>query len=255
MAEILTFTLWAPMAGMGDVAVGERRVGGNRPARSAILGLTAAALGIDRDDASALAALDEGYGLALLVERPGDLLLDYHTTQLPKPGRDRRKATRRDELADPMRLNTILTLREYRTDPWSTVALWARRSAPYPLERLKDGLERPRFTLYFGRKACPLGLPTSPRIVAAASVAEAFQERDRNRPEVEHETRAGLSIHGPRMLYADTDAQADGGPGLGGELIRVERRRDVALNRRRWQFGLRDELVARLSSAAPAGGG
>jgi len=255
MAEFLVFTLWAPMAAMGDVAVGERRVGGNRPARSAVLGLVAAAIGVERDDEAGLSALSDGYGMALLVERTGDLLQDYHSTQIPKPGRHRRKATRCEELADPKRLNTILTLREYRTDPWSSVALWARPSAPYPLGRLGEALDRPRFTLYFGRKACPLGLPASPKLLDAASVAEAFRVHDKARPEAEREIRHRLRIRGPGRLYADADARSEGGPTLGGELARIERRRDVAVNRRRWQFGMRDELVARAGAAAPSGSG
>lgn len=253
MAEFLVFTLWAPMAAMGDVAVGERRVGGNRPARSAVLGLVAAAMGIERGDEAGLSTLSNGYGMALLVERTGDLLQDYHSTQIPKPVRYRRKATRREELADPERLNTILTLREYRTDPWSSVALWARRAAPYPLDRLGEALERPSFTLYFGRKSCPLGLPTSPRLVDAETVAAAFLNHDAERPEAEREIRHRLGIRGPGTLCADADATNEGGPMLGAELARVERRRDVAVNRRRWQFGLRDELVAR-AFATTAGG-
>ena len=255
MAEFLVFTLWAPMAAMGDVAVGERRVGGNRPARSAVLGLVAAAIGIERDDEAGLSALSDGYGMALLVERTGDLLQDYHSTQIPKPGRHRRKATRREELADLRRLNTILTLREYRTDPWSGVALWARPSARYPLGRLGEALERPRFTLYFGRKACPLGLPTSPRLVDAETVAAAFSAHDGERPEAEREIRRRLGIRGPGTLYADADSTSDGGPTLGAELARVERRRDVVVNRRRWQFGMRDELVARAVATTPSGSG
>lgn len=250
MAEILTFTLWAPMAAMGDIAVGERRVGGNRPARSAVLGLVAAALGVDRQDRPGLAAIEAGYGVALLVERAGDLVQDYHSTQLPKPGRHRRKATRRQELADPRRLNTILTLREYRTDPWVTAALWTRADAPHALERIAERLRRPSFTLFFGRKACPLGLPAAPLVAEAPSLGAAFAARDRQRPVTERRARGLLRILGPGTLYADTDAGAADGPGLGAELVRVERRRDAVVDRRRWQFGLRDELVARPAGSA-----
>lgn len=253
MAEILTFTLWAPMAAMGDIAVGERRVGHTRPARSAILGLVAASLGIERDDAATLAAIEAGYGVALLVERAGDLLQDYHSVQLPKPGRHRRKATRRDELAEPGRLNTILTWREHRAEPWITVALWARETAPRPLQDLAKALERPRFTLYFGRKACPLGLPPAALLDdEAASLADAFDRREGKRSLEERRLRHALGIRDATgTLHADTDAERPDGPGLGRAVARVERRRDIALNRRRWQFGLRDELVASQAGATP----
>ena len=41
----LLFTLYAPMASFGEVAVGERRMSWSRPGRSAILGMVAARLG------------------------------------------------------------------------------------------------------------------------------------------------------------------------------------------------------------------
>ena len=42
MPAFLLFSLWAPLAAMGDVAVGERRTGLERPGKSAVLGLVAA---------------------------------------------------------------------------------------------------------------------------------------------------------------------------------------------------------------------
>src|SRR3954452_22752570 len=83
MTDILTFALAAPLAAMGEIAVGERRGSWTRPGRSAVLGLIAACLGIDRDDEEAHAALESGYGLALRLQSLGPLLADYHTAQVP----------------------------------------------------------------------------------------------------------------------------------------------------------------------------
>ena len=47
MGQHLVFLLHAPLGAMGGVAVGERRAGFDRPGKSAILGLVAAALGLD----------------------------------------------------------------------------------------------------------------------------------------------------------------------------------------------------------------
>jgi CRISPR system Cascade subunit CasD len=242
MREILLFTLYAPLAAMGEVAVGERRVGLARPGRAAILGLIAAALGLERRDEAAHAALDQGYGVAVRVEHEGALLQDYHTAQVPPSRRGRRWATRRAELAAP-RLETILSLREYRSDARHTVALWEGAAPPHPLAAIAAALRRPRFTLYFGRKACPLGLPPAPRIVAAATLAEAFAGFDRELPEAERAARAHLRL-APAAGTVHADAEAR--PWLGDALTlrRIERRRDRAVSRRRWQFGLRDELVA-----------
>jgi CRISPR-associated endonuclease/helicase Cas3 len=75
-------------------------------------------------------------------------------------------------------------------------------------------------------------------------------------PDWEREAVPVLVLEEAADLYADADATSDGGgPTLGAELARVERRRDVAVNRRRWQFGLRDELVARALASTPSGSG
>ena len=62
MPEFLTFALAAPLAAMGEIAVGERRGGWDSPGRSAILGLIAGCLGLEREDEAAHAALETGYG-------------------------------------------------------------------------------------------------------------------------------------------------------------------------------------------------
>ena len=130
MRDFLLFTLWGPLAAAGEVAVGERRTGWDRPGRSAVLGLVAAALGIERQDEAAQTALDAGYGYAVRVEAEGVLLEDYHTAQVPPARKGRRWPTRRAELAEPG-LETILSLRDYRADARHTVALWAREEPPH----------------------------------------------------------------------------------------------------------------------------
>jgi CRISPR system Cascade subunit CasD len=242
MREVLLFTLYAPLAAMGDVAVGERRVSAARPARSALLGLIAAALGIERRDEAAHTALDQGYGFAVRVESPGPLLQDYHTAQVPPARRGKRWPTRRAELTED-RLETILSLREYRSDARCTVALWVEQDPPHPLAAIGDALRRPRLTLYFGRKACPLGLPPAPRVVAAASLADAFLRFDAALPEPERVLRQQLRLL-PRAGEVNADAGARAWLGDGLRLLRVERRRDAVLSRRRWQFGMREALVA-----------
>lgn len=236
MSRFLVFLLEAPLAAMGDVAVGERRYGADRPARSAVFGLVAAALGIERGDDQAHRRLSDGYGYAVRVDGPGTLLEDYHTAQVPPARRGRRWATRRDELAEPA-LETILSLRDYRENVRHAVALWAHRGAPHTLEELAAALRRPRFRLYHGRRACPLGCPPAARVIDAENLAEAFHAYDAGE---------GLPpVQAP--VYADLSIADRLGPGL--RVDRMVRRRDLLISRGRWQFGLRDELVA-----VPAGG-
>lgn len=244
MRPYLLFTLWAPLGSMGEVAVGERRTGFDRPAKSAVLGLVAAALGIERREEEKHAALAEGYGLALRVEAAGSILLDYHTAQVPPARKGKRWATRRCELAEPA-LGTILSKREYREEPRHTVALWEREGAPRPLGDLAEALRRPRFTLYLGRKACPLGLPPAPRLIEAASLADALAAFDKDRPEPERRLRDRLGLSGgTARICADVEERDQLESCLQGP--RIERRRDLLRSRRRWQFALREELVGEL---------
>jgi CRISPR system Cascade subunit CasD len=107
MPCFLTFTLAAPLASFGGVAVGERRGSDDRPAKSAIIGLLAAALGIEREDEETHAALAREFFCAVRIENfkvraPRRLMTDYHTAQSPPRGRNQRFATRRHEVADKL---------------------------------------------------------------------------------------------------------------------------------------------------------
>ena len=245
MPAYLTFALVAPVASFGGIAVGERRGGWDRPARSAVLGLVGACLGVWRDDDAAQAALAEEYGLALFCHAPGRLLADYHTTQVPSTQRGRRFATRAQELA-ASELNTILSRRDYRSGAWHLGALWPRAAPRWPLEALAAAMERPVFTPSLGRKSCPLGLPLAPRVIEAADPAAALLHRHATGPE------ARLP-DGSRRLLRDSLADAPGEPVVvldaadvardDPRLRRIELRRDQPRSRRRWQFDLREEAV------------
>ena len=251
MPAFLLFSLWAPLAAMGDVAVGERRTGLERPGKSAVLGLVAAALGIDRTEEAALRALHDGYGLAVRVDTPGTLVTDFHTAQVQPARRGRRWPTRRAELARPKpgepELETVLSWREYRADARFTIALWPRRAAPRPLAELEQALRRPVHTLYLGRKACPLGAPPAPVIVEAPTLSEALAVHDRHcRPGIDTVLPRPQAVAAP-AVYADIEPEGEArlelGPGLTPHHRRM--RRDDPISRRRWQFRLREEQVAR----------
>jgi CRISPR system Cascade subunit CasD len=238
MGEHLIFLLHATLGAMGGVAVGERRAGFDRPAKSAIIGLVAAGLGLDRSDEAAHTALADGYGLGLGEIASGRLLLDYHTAQTPPQRRSRRFTTRREELAVDD-LGTILSVREYRTDPAYLVVLWAREAPVWSLGQFADALRQPHFTLYFGRKACPLSVPLDPRTIEADDPSLAIRAYIATRPPEQTEFLRGLHLHGlPAVLALDVD-----GAGDHADRMRIERRRDALESRRRWQFGLRSEAL------------
>lgn len=225
------------MASFGDVTVGERRSGWDRPARSAVLGLIGACLGIERADAEAQAALAGGYGVALLCRAPGRLLADYHTAQVPPTRRGRRFATRAEELDAPD-LGTVLTRRDYRVGAWHLGAVTAREGARWTLAALAEGMEQPVFTPYLGRKSCPLGLPLAPVVAEAADVVAALEQRHAEGRETHFARRLNVEDATLRIVL-DADLVAADDP----RHRRTEWRRDAPLSRERWQFGLRAEAV------------
>ncbi len=238
MPEFLTFTLAAPLAAMGELAVGEQRRSWDRPGRSAVLGLVAGSLGLDRADEGAHAALEEGYGLALRVEALGPLLSDYHTAQVPPARRARRFATRAEELAAPD-LETVLSRRDYRAGLICFAALWPRNAPRWTLSDIEAALAAPRYVPYLGRKSCPLMLPLAPRRIEAADPAAALAARAGacSAPEASLLRRARQD---PQVTMDAADALTFDLP-----IARRELRRDRLASRRRWQFGLREEAVVR----------
>lgn len=160
MRPYLIFSLTASLGAMGELAGHERRGSLVWPGRSAILGLLGAAMGIDRGgNFSALDALD----LAVAVFEPGAALRDYHTVETVPSAAAKRPNSRPEALAAARgRTNTTITLRDYRAGALYGIAVWGEG-----LEALADALTRPHYTLYLGRKSCPLSAPPGAKVVEA----------------------------------------------------------------------------------------
>lgn len=244
MADFLVFQLYGAMASWGDIAVGEHRPSLGHPTKSAVTGLLAAALGIERDKHEAQTALAEHYASAVCVYAGGEVLRDYHTVQVPSGKRN--YASRRDELRlDQHNLNTLLSQRDYRTDALYQIAVWTKDpAAPYSLEDVQQALRRPRFPLYLGRKACPPGLPLNPQRLNVPTLRQAFADYplDSAQPWVKYLGQDQLLRY-----YWEADSLAEAELGLTATLRYP--RRDHPGDRRRWQFSPREENYA----AAPQG--
>lgn len=251
MGQFLTFAMVAPMASFGTLAVGERRDGSDRPARSAVLGLVGACLGLTRDDEDAQKDLAHQYGLAVLCHASGRLLTDYHTTQTAPARRNWTPATRAQELADaPGEIATILSRRDYRMGSWHLGVLWVRADMPrWSLDSIKMAMQQPVFSPSLGRKSCPPGLPLAPDVQSADNAITAVLDRYKHGPEQSVQTRFGLfknhltgaDTQTDLLVVMDTaDVAAHGG---NYPVVRHEMRRDQPLSRTRWQFGLREEAM------------
>lgn len=251
--SFLLFQLYGALASWGDIAVGDMRPTFDRPSKSAVIGLIAAALGIERPhqemDAAEQRALEEKHralasslGYAVRIDRAGVFLRDYHTVQSPDDTKGHNHlSTRRDEVLFE-ELGSKETYREYYSSMLATVCLWEVGDAPYPLAAIRAKLRRPRFTPYLGRKACPPALPFNPVIVEAKDIRAAFANAD----VMEHLSRFGN--HGEELC--DTEKASyywEGDPDEGfGEPQQIVMRRDAPGSRTRWQFGTRREFVARM---------
>lgn len=246
MREFLIFRLYGMMASWGDIAPGEVRPTFDRPSKSAVMGLIAAALGIRRDEEERQRELALGYLLAIRIDSPGSMMRDYHTVQVPSAGKNGTNdsfTTRRDELAVPgEELNTILTSRDYRSDAVYTICLWGRSaSPPYSPAIIKDALGKPAFVLYLGRKSCPLCLPLHPLVVVAEDLAEALRTvRFPDNPFI-----------APLLCRDETRVFWEGDETSGFDREQIVLRRDDLSSRKRWQFQDRMEQSALIG--APRG--
>lgn len=250
--ETLIFQLQAPLSSWGEAAVGEYRPSAEYPSQSAIQGLLAAALGIERDDDAAQTALRTGYRLAVGVLSQGRLLRDYHTAQVPSRT-DLKKwpqATRRNELSLPKQdLNTILSSRDYRQDAAALVAVQIVANVPYSLMQLADVLRKPKFVLYLGRKSCPIAVPLHPRILSADTINNALTDYQQQLSAL---WQQALPNHpAPENLFVQKITWGDDFGADDLAVIGVQRdlsviRKDQVITRQGWQFADRREHIALL---------
>ena len=231
MRDYLVFQLYAPLVSWGDQAVGQERPTADHPSRSALLGLLAAALGIDRNDEAQQQKLIDSCHFGIKLYSPGLAMRDFHTTQVPPTNKKvKHLYTRKDELAET-KIGTILSFRSYQQDSFSAAAVWLAGESHYSLTQLSEALKAPHFHLYLGRKACPLAAPLNPVIKNHNSMKQAL---DKYSPSVELQQ---LSSNNPPRYYWEPSEHS----GLT-ETYRVPRY-DQPISRQRWQFSSREEAV------------
>jgi len=105
---------------------------------------------------------------------------------------------------------------------------------PQSLPQLAAALAKPAYTLYVGRKSCPLALPLQAQVVEASDIREAFRNARF------HDARflEGLTRPGSVEVYWDGDEPS------GFKTVHTIERRDAPTSRRRWQFAVRTERYA-----------
>ena len=221
MREHLVWTIAGPMGSFGESARAERRRTTLMPPKSALVGMVAAALGIERGDDGAHETLNR-YGFAVQSLDESTPLRDYHTVQ-SVPESVTGAATRGAAIARAgRRIHTLITIRDYRTDIAMRATMWA--DAPrWSLAEIAQALRAPAFPLYIGRRCCPLANPTRPLLVHARTPLEALAE---SAPPI------WIPSVRPGVVCSD--------PFPGGSPDRVELRPSTVLSRAQWHFENRE---------------
>jgi CRISPR system Cascade subunit CasD len=234
----LAFHLYAQLASWGGIAPGGNRHTADYPSKSALIGLIAAALGINRNDHQQLQNLANNLTFAIALINAGDFLQDYHTTEVPTVAKQGFKPqTRRDELVVLTdKLNTILSNREYRIDASYNIAVAIKDNSLYSAEAIQQALLEPKYHLYLGRKSCPLAKPMQPEVIQADcffNALEQYQQLQKHPSKLNDKTRyyweGAISDFKPEAEIRNQTQQLT--------------RHDMPISRTRWQFAPRQEYL------------
>ena len=131
----------APLQSWGIDSKFNTRKTGREPSKSGVVGMLAAALGYERDEADKLNTLN-ALRFGVRTDREGKLLCDYQTAQ-----------QKNEKHPD-------ITYRYYLSDAIFLVGIEGEQEW---LEKLQYALTHPVFPLYLGRRSCP---PTMPLCLA-----------------------------------------------------------------------------------------
>lgn len=235
MQGYLVFQLYAPLVSWGDQAVGQERPSADHPSRSALLGLVAAALGIEREDDEQHKKLGMACRFGTKLYSPGLALRDFHTTQVPPSNKKSLHFyTRKDELSES-KMGTILSFRTYQQDSYSVVGLWLETTeGNWSLEQFQTALNKPHYHLYLGRKSCPLALPLNPVLIEGERLDAAL-----DRYEVASQLKPILRDDKNARYYWEKSDRI----GMDDKQNYYSPRYDQPISRKRWQFTSRDEYV------------
>ena len=159
------------------------------PTRSALLGLLAACLGIDRGDVAQQQALASSILFAVRIDQEPIKMVDYHTV---KDARKAHQGLKSNE--------TIQTWREYLQDAKYSVAIWLTEHASFTLDELIHAINRPIYTPFLGRRSCPITRPLYGDRLSAENELEALALYEENGGAIYSEA---LDEGKPKLLMRD----------------------------------------------------
>lgn len=175
MPDYLIIKLQGAMQAWGGHSYEDFRPSHVFPTRSAVLGLLAACIGIERDDILNRERLNaslfrltvrtdtrylEGSNRPLKMHK----ITDFHTVQ---------NARKVDAAA---RKDAIVSRREYLCDTVFSIAMVFDQEQGYSLDDIKQALQKPYYTPFLGRKSCPLQRPLYEAVISAKNAQAALME-------------------------------------------------------------------------------
>ncbi|WP_129843110.1 type I-E CRISPR-associated protein Cas5/CasD [Streptomyces sp. RFCAC02] len=152
--SVLPLRLAGPLQSWGAGSRFVRRTTENAPTKSGVIGLVAAALGVERADDTGLARLT-ALRFGVRVDQPGTRIRDFHTAH--------HQVT---EESMP------LTERFYLADAVFLAALEGPRDL---LEDIHTAMRAPVYTPSLGRRSCPLSPPVELDISDGASLEDVLE--------------------------------------------------------------------------------
>lgn len=138
----LMLRIAAPLQSWGSESKFNIRGTEREPTKSGIIGMIAAAMGIQREDISNRIEQLSKLRFGVRVEREGKLIKDFHMVHEYKKGKEG---------------NSYITERYYLSDAVFLVAL--ESDDKELLEWIDEALKNPVFPLFLGRRSCPPTLP------------------------------------------------------------------------------------------------
>lgn len=170
----LVLRLEAPMVAFGDVMIDSLGPIREAPSVSAISGLLANALGINREEAERLSRLQDRLVLACRVDHCDSRFTDFQTAQLN--GKDRgwtTSGTIQERAGGASTFNSPhIRWRDYDSNVNLTVVLRLRDAVEPPtLDNIAHAIQWPARPLFLGRKCC---LPSAPLFAGFSEADDAF---------------------------------------------------------------------------------
>lgn len=161
--------LQGPMMSYADTGFGQLREQGSAPSRSAVIGIIAAGMGIQRGD-RALLELHQGLRIHTACALPGGVMTDYQTV-LTAGYEDYDETQLRREGAKG---NPTLTWRSYHLDAHFVALVESNDEAL--IAKCHAALMDPVFVGYLGRRSCVPAIPLRPQPAEGDSIESALQQ-------------------------------------------------------------------------------